>query len=437
MKKWIGLLAAIFFLAGCSPFGSGVPEGFSKSSYENLENAYRAYEKAKIENKSIDAEISTLFEYRKKSDKGELTEQEVLVRESITRLTNVYTNAYNGLNNESYGIVDMNPDTITAEIGGDLTIEEIRGTEEQVLALLELEPLPLDEKDEEMKRKVHQDSISRIMQMTGTGELGNPASYEDSIVVFRKDRDEYYIASSFSYKGETFKYDMIMDSELNMQDVYVAGVYSGLLSKPMNDDDRPKWLGDLQTDEESTVSDETAESENQPYTPDENKNENGESTIMEDIYGSEKDIWIDENGVKIDEADESETTEAFEEDELPEWDKQQYLGGTILSIADTLESIRQVNADAMSMNLNVDYANEILMTLSYQRDDLSHMLIDPTTNQHLSDSEIEIIQMIINGLDFAIEAEQRMISDPSTQNIRLADSSTEEVQGIISSIQFN
>lgn len=432
MKRWIGAFGASLLLAGCSAFGEDVPEGFTEESYEDFVNAYRTYEKAKIAHEEPNSVVDDLFEYREKAEKGELTETEMEVRDAISGLAFAYISAYQGLNNETYDIVTLTPDTLTAEIVSALSLENIKETEELVLSQLKLEPLPTDEKDEELKQSAYMESTTRVLDIAGVGSAGTPASFEDSLVVYRKERDEYYIASSFSYNGETYKYDMMLDGELSALDAYVVGSAGGLFSDPMNDDNRPELQAPANAGAGSETANEAIET---PSPPAESTAEEEQSAAMESVYGADKEVEMGADGVQVDKSETSETVETPSTE--PEWDKELFLGGAISETAATLETFRHINADAMSLDMDVASANEALALLGNWRDTLDLIRIDPTTTPYLSDSEKETLELLVVELTEVMEAEQQMISDPSTQNIRMADSTTEMTQGTVDQAQFN
>lgn len=435
MKRWIGALGASLLLTSCSAFGEDVPKGFTEESYEDFVNAYRTYEKAKLTNEDPISVADDLFEYREKADKGELTETEMEVRNAISELAISYSIAYKGLNNETYDMANVFPDSITAEMGTDVTIEGIKETEEQVLSQLELEQLPVDESDIEQKRKAHSESTARIRNAVGIGDAGTPASFEDTLVIYRKERDEYYVASSFSYNGETYKYDIILDGGLSALDAYVVGSVGGLFSDPMNDDNRPELLNLTNAVAGSGAANEAVET---PSPSAESTAEEDQSAAMEKVYGSDKVIEMGPDGVQVDESENSKTAETPSmETSDPEWDKEEFLGGNLANIATVLETIRQINRDAMSLDLDDAYANETITYLVNLRDELYLILNDPMTSPHLSESEKEIIQPLLDELGKIIEAEQRMVIDPSTENIRMADSTTEMTQGTVDQAQFD
>jgi hypothetical protein len=115
----------------------------------------------------------------------------------------------------------------------------------------------------------------------------------------------------------------------------------------------------------------------------------------------------------------------------PEWEKEEYLFPILQNISDSLTKLRQINAAALSLDLNEDRANQTLELLETYKIDLGFILDDPETNQFLNDKELNKINHIIVELDEVIHTEQVMISDPSTQNIRIADSVIEGAQGTI------
>ncbi|MDQ1000375.1 hypothetical protein QFZ28_000775 [Neobacillus niacini] len=118
----------------------------------------------------------------------------------------------------------------------------------------------------------------------------------------------------------------------------------------------------------------------------------------------------------------------------PEWDKEEYLFPILQNISDSLTQLRQINAAALSLDLNEARANQTLELLETYKIDLGYILDDPETNQFLNDKEFNKINHIIAEIDEVIHTEQVMINNPSTQNIRIAESVVEGAQGTIDAI---
>lgn len=431
MYKGILILLACTLLMGCTTLESNVPKGFTKESHEELVSAYRSYEKGKNEFSNLEAVLGNMFEYRKKEDNGELTEEESVVSDSISQLALLQSSAYKGLNNESYSVTELVPNRITAELMTSLKIEDIEEVESRVLTYLALEPLPINEEDEAEKRLVFEESIPLLKQLLGVGPENVTAAYEDSLVVHRKEKDEYYIATPLVYNGETFKVDAVINSQMDIVDAYIPNSDGGPLSTPMNDDVRPEWLASLNAN---------AIDENDPATdtPVESAEEEDENSLMDDIYGTDKEIQIDENGNVADSALSNDSTSApSEEGSLTDWDKEAFLGRTVNDLSENLDTLRQIHADALSLDLDTDRLDEAFMTLSLSGDELYMMLIDPNTSTHFSVTEKESAQLILDNLMLVFEAEQQLLENPTTENIRIADSAVESAQMVLDGAQFD
>lgn len=425
MRRIVYIILVVFLLSGCSFLGGNIPEGFSRESYKDMVDAYRNYEQQKIDHEPHDDILEVMFEYRKLADDGKLTEAEMAVRDLISRLSLAYIGAYTGLSDEVYDITTMVPDTITVEMGQGLKIEDIKEAEERVMDYLELEPLALSEEAEKLKREALKEASRRLMSFISVGESATPYGYDDSYVVYREDRDEYYVASALVYKARSYKYDMILDGDLNFVDAYMVDDIAGILSTPMNDDRRPLWAEDYAKGEtgkaevDGSVASTTENSEQEQNDP------------MEGSFGSEGEVSGDEFGTTPDEQEGEQP-----DPELPEWDKAQFLGATLSDLSSTLSEMRKINDAAMSLAMDVENANETVTILSELRNQLELMTLDPTTSVHFTEAEKELTQQILASLESVIEAALQMISDPSTQNIRIAESTTEESQVYVGSAQF-
>jgi hypothetical protein len=99
------MLFLLTLIGGCSKEVNSekIPKGFSVESYNDFTKMYSEYQKAKENNKPITEPLAKLFEYRKKEDKGELSQQESKVRDTLSSLLVTYNVVAKGSGASSAG----------------------------------------------------------------------------------------------------------------------------------------------------------------------------------------------------------------------------------------------------------------------------------------------------------------------------------------------